>query len=62
MCGVDVTDQLWSSYPILMKSHKWWYKRFCFVLDQSLVNSFILYTEEMLEVDFPVLTRKLFHL
>jgi hypothetical protein len=62
MRGIDVKDQLRSSYPTLLQSHKWWHKGYCFVIDQSLVNSFILFKEAMVEMGFLVVTRKQFHL
>jgi hypothetical protein len=42
MRGIDVTDQLRSTYSIQRGGHKWWKKIFSFVLDQSLVNSRII--------------------
>ena len=45
MCGVDVADQLRSSYTIQTKSHKWWHKIFNGLLDISTVNMYIMYLD-----------------
>ena len=62
MRGVDVTDQLRTAYPTLMKSHKWWHKCLSFVVDQSLVNAKIIHEEAALDMGFPTLTTKQFRL
>lgn len=43
MLGVDKMDQLASYYPFLRKSVKWWRKVFFWLLEVSVVNSYILY-------------------
>jgi hypothetical protein len=58
MRGVDVADQLRVAYSIQMRGHKWWFKKFGFVLDQSLVNMFIMYQDRMIELGL----RPLFHM
>ena len=43
MKGVDVADQLQASYSCQNRSHKWWHHLFHFLLDQTIVNVYILY-------------------
>jgi hypothetical protein len=43
MGGVDLFDQLHSCYNISWKSRKWWLKLFYYLIDASVVNSYILY-------------------
>lgn len=43
--AVDKSDQLRSYYGIACKANKWWKYMFWFLLDVTLVNAFILYTE-----------------
>jgi hypothetical protein len=62
MRGVDVTDQLRASYPTLLHSHKWWHKCFSFILDQSLVNAFIIHEEVVEEFGLSNMTHKKFNL
>lgn len=50
MHGIDVTDQLCGTYSTQQSSHKWWKKLLLFVLDQSLVNTWILYQEQIEEL------------
>jgi hypothetical protein len=43
MRGVDVADQLWASYSIQNRSHKWWHRIFFFLLNMIVINMFIIY-------------------
>lgn len=43
MGGVDLFDQLHACYNISWKSRRWWLKLFYYLVDASIVNSFILY-------------------
>lgn len=43
MGGVDHFDQFHSFYNISWKSRRWWVKIFYYLLDASVVNSYILY-------------------
>ena len=43
MLGVDKIDQMMSYYSFVRKSIKWWRKVFFWLLDMSVVNSFIIY-------------------
>jgi hypothetical protein len=43
MRGVDVADQLRASYSCQSRSHKWWHRAFHFLLDQTVVNMYIIY-------------------
>lgn len=43
MGGVDLFDQLHSCYNISWKSRRWWVKLFYYLVDASIVNSYILY-------------------
>ena len=47
MRGVDVTDQLRSTYSSQLRCHKWWLKIFHFIVDQSLVNAYVTWVREM---------------
>ena len=46
MNGVDIADQLRSSYPTQLKALRNWLPLFFWLLDTSIVNSFILYRLE----------------
>jgi len=43
MGGVDRFDQYMASYSVAQKSRSWWLKLFYYMLDTSIVNSFLLY-------------------
>jgi hypothetical protein len=43
MGGVDIADRYTLTYSFGWKSKKWWRKLFFWLLDVSVVNSFILY-------------------
>lgn len=43
MGGVDMFDQLHSSYNISWKSRRWWMKIFYYLIDAAVVNSYIAY-------------------
>lgn len=45
MGGVDVADQLRKTYSCRRKSKKWWLPLFYFMVDVSVVNSYILHRE-----------------
>ena len=45
MNGVDRSDQLTVSYSFVRRTVKWWRKLFFYLLEVSIVNSFILYRE-----------------
>ena len=47
MLGVDKMDQQVPYYPFLRKSIKWWRKAFFWVLEVSVVNSYILYVTQL---------------
>ena len=49
MCGVDVQDQLCSYYFVQRRDHEWWHKILWRVLDQSSLNTFIIYTAAMIK-------------
>ncbi len=42
MNGVDVSDQLQSSYNTYVKSRKWWLRLFFFLLDIAIVNAYVI--------------------
>ena len=46
MLGVDKLDQLVSYYSFLHKSVKWWRKVFFWLLEVSVVNSYVIYKED----------------
>ncbi|KAL4083594.1 hypothetical protein QTP88_028910 [Uroleucon formosanum] len=43
MGGVDKFDQYMAAYSICQKSRRWWVKLFYYLLDTSIVNSFLMY-------------------
>lgn len=43
MRGVDVADQMRGAYTSQVRSHKWWHRLFYFLLDTSVVNSYVIY-------------------
>ena len=43
MNGVDKADQYTVYYAFVRKSRKWWRKLFFWLLEVTLVNSYILY-------------------
>ena len=45
MNGVDRSDQYSVSYPFVRKTRKWWRKLFFYLLEVSVVNSYIIYRE-----------------
>jgi hypothetical protein len=51
MRGVDVADQLRTSYTSQTCSHKWWHWVWHFLLDLSEVNMFILYMAILKELE-----------
>lgn len=53
MGGVDLADQKRKYYTVARKSMKWWYYLFWFLLDTTIVNSFIIMTV----TNFPAMQR-----
>lgn len=45
MKGVNVGDQLASSYPAVRRSIKWYKKVFMYLFDMALINSFLIYKQ-----------------
>ena len=45
MNGVDVADQLTVFYSFVRKTRKWWRKLFFWLLEVSVVNSYLLYKQ-----------------
>lgn len=45
MGGVDLADQLRSSYCVDRKSRKWWHRLFWAFLDIAFVNAYVIYNE-----------------
>ena len=54
-------DQLASYYPFLRKSVKWWHKVFFWLLEVSVVNSFITYTTRLHQLGAEPETQLQFH-
>ena len=52
MAGVDKMDQMISYYPCTRKSMKWTTKVFCYLMEISLHNSFILYKSKTVQNKF----------
>ena len=50
MLGVDKSDQLASYYAFLRKSVKWWRKVFFWLLEVSVINSYIVYKQTLQQV------------
>nr|CAH7740636.1 unnamed protein product [Callosobruchus chinensis] len=47
MGGVDRFDQYHANYSISWKSRRWWMKIFYYLVDASIVNSYVLYRETL---------------
>jgi hypothetical protein len=45
----------------MLNSHKWWHKCLTFVVDSSLLNSFIIYREDATALSLGIWTQQLFH-
>ena len=45
MNGVDVADQLTVFYSFVRKTRKWWRKLFFYLMEVSVVNSYLLYRQ-----------------
>ena len=45
MNGVDRSDQYTVSYPFIRRTRKWWRKLFFYLVEVSVVNSYILYKQ-----------------
>ena len=43
MNGVDIADQLTVFYSFIRKTRKWWRKLFFYMMEVSIVNSYLLY-------------------
>ena len=56
MLGVDKMDQLASYYAFLRKSVKWWRKVLFWLLEVSVVNSYIVYKSRLQHLGQPQLT------
>ena len=54
MRGVDVTDQLRGNYSSQLRCHKWWVKIFHFIVDQTMVNSYVTWVKQMEDLGLPV--------
>jgi hypothetical protein len=53
MRGVFVADQLRASYSCQNRSHKWWHRVFLFLIDMTVVNMFIMYSNECKNGEHP---------
>lgn len=62
MRGVDVTDQLRTTYSCQLSSHKWWKKILCFVVDQQLVNARIIHNECYEDLGMPLIDHMHFNM
>ena len=60
MGGVDKHDHLVSSYRFLQKSLKWWKKLFFFLLEFSVINSFILFNLFRREKGLPSVKHRIY--
>ena len=47
MNGVDIADQLTVFYSLVRKTRKWWRKLFFYLLEVSVVNSYLLYKQSV---------------
>ena len=45
MGGVDLADARWKTYSCSRRSKKWWHRLFYYLVDVSVVNSYILLSE-----------------
>ena len=51
--GVDVTGQFHKSYSSQLQRHKWWFKIFHLIIDQTMVNAYVTWVREMEAVGLP---------
>ena len=58
MIGVDIVDQLQGTYSYLSRSHKWWHHLFCYMLDTTISNMWIIHSD----FNFQFLTNPIMHL
>ncbi|KAG0610845.1 hypothetical protein M758_7G096400 [Ceratodon purpureus] len=61
MRGVDVVDLKRQEYTTQLHSHKWWHRVFMFILDNTLLNAYVLYAEDQRARGLPLFTRALWH-
>ena len=62
MAGCDQSDQLRASMTVHRKTRKWWHPLGIFwLIDQSLVNAYILYKDECAHFKQKPMSRKKFH-
>ena len=62
MAGCDQSDQLRAALTIHRKTRKWWHPLGIFwLIDQSLVNAYILYKDECKHFNEVEMSRKKFH-
>jgi hypothetical protein len=61
MRGVDLVDQQRQEYTVQLQSHKWWHRLFMFILDSTLLNSYILYSHQIRGLGLPINSRALWH-
>jgi hypothetical protein len=45
MRSIDTTSQLRGAYSCLTRSHKWWHRVFYFLLDTTVCNMWMLYSD-----------------
>ena len=61
MAGCDQSDQLRSSLTVHRKTRKWWHPLIFWLIDQSLINAYILYKNECAHFKQTPMSRKKFH-
>ena len=61
MRGVDVVDQKRQEYSTQLHSHKWWHRIFMFILDSTLLNAYVLYSEDQRSRRLQLFSRALWH-
>ena len=48
-----MTDQLRGNYSSQLRCHKWWVKKFHLIVDQTMVNSYVVWVKQMEELGLP---------
>lgn len=62
MRGVDVCDQLRSSYSTAIATKKWWQRLYFMLLDTTLTNAYVMYVQSARRVEERSLSHKDFQL
>lgn len=62
MQGVDVHDEIWSTYPCAIATKKWWHRLLFFLMDTASTNAYILHSEGLKATGKKPITHKKFQM